>query len=140
MSNSWVVVDLGSTTAYCAPLSGRALSAEQAGQSAPLLKALADPVRLRLMSLVASSPGGDAKWLDELLNRPDTTLIPYWRDQCLVSGDPPVPVTLPAARAGGVVFLRLDADGHGVFAADLSGMEAEEAAELAGAGRALDVR
>lgn len=27
---------------------------------APLLKALADPVRLRLMSLVASNPGGEA--------------------------------------------------------------------------------
>ena len=36
------------------------LSAEQAEQVAPLLKALADPVRLRLMSLVASHPGGEA--------------------------------------------------------------------------------
>ena len=36
------------------------LSAEQADQVAPLLKALADPVRLRLMSLVASHPGGEA--------------------------------------------------------------------------------
>ena len=32
----------------------------QAEQVAPLLKALADPVRLRLMSLVASGPGGEA--------------------------------------------------------------------------------
>ena len=39
---------------------GRALSAEQAEQVAPLLKALADPVRPRLMSLVASHPGGEA--------------------------------------------------------------------------------
>jgi len=67
----------------------------------------------------------DPKWLDELLNSPDATLMPFWRDQCLVSGDPPVPVTLPAARADGVVFLGLDADGHGV---------------LAGADRAVDVR
>ena len=29
-------------------------------QVAPLLKALADPVRLRLMSLIASHPGGEA--------------------------------------------------------------------------------
>src|SRR5262249_57741308 len=36
------------------------LSAEEAEQVAPLLKALADPVRLRLMSLVASHPGGEA--------------------------------------------------------------------------------
>ena len=46
--------------ACCAPLSQGALSPEQAGQVAPLLKALADPVRLRLMSLVASHPGGEA--------------------------------------------------------------------------------
>ena len=36
------------------------MTAEQALQVAPLLKALADPVRLRLMSLVASHPGGEA--------------------------------------------------------------------------------
>jgi ArsR family transcriptional regulator len=44
----------------CAPLSQRPLSREQAEQVAPLLKALGDPVRLRLMSLVASRPGGEA--------------------------------------------------------------------------------
>ena len=33
---------------------------QQAEQVAPLLKALADPVRLRLMSLVASHEGGEA--------------------------------------------------------------------------------
>jgi ArsR family transcriptional regulator len=46
--------------ACCAPLSQEPLSPEQADQVAPLLKALADPVRLRLMSLVASHPGGEA--------------------------------------------------------------------------------
>jgi ArsR family transcriptional regulator, arsenate/arsenite/antimonite-responsive transcriptional repressor len=44
----------------CAPLSVGPLSLEQAEQVAPLLKALADPVRLRLMSLVASGAGGEA--------------------------------------------------------------------------------
>jgi ArsR family transcriptional regulator len=44
----------------CAPLSQVPLSSEQADQIAPLLKALADPVRLRLMSLVASRDGGEA--------------------------------------------------------------------------------
>jgi ArsR family transcriptional regulator len=44
----------------CAPLSRQPLSLEQAEQVAPLLKALGDPVRLRLMSLVASRPGGEA--------------------------------------------------------------------------------
>ena len=48
------------TAACCSPLSAGPLSAGQAEQVAPLLKALADPVRLRLMSLVASHPGGEA--------------------------------------------------------------------------------
>lgn len=46
--------------ACCTPLSGTAMSAEQAEQVAPLLKALADPVRLRLVSLIASSATGEA--------------------------------------------------------------------------------
>jgi ArsR family transcriptional regulator len=36
------------------------LSQEQAERIAPLLKALADPVRLRLLSLVAAHEGGEA--------------------------------------------------------------------------------
>ena len=36
------------------------MSEEQALQVAPLLKALADPVRLRLMSMVLSHEGGEA--------------------------------------------------------------------------------
>jgi ArsR family transcriptional regulator, arsenate/arsenite/antimonite-responsive transcriptional repressor len=48
------------SVACCAPLSQGPLSPDQAEQVAPLLKALADPVRLRLMSLVASHPGGEA--------------------------------------------------------------------------------
>jgi ArsR family transcriptional regulator len=46
--------------ACCSPLSREPLSPEQAEQVAPLLKALADPVRLRLLSLVASHEGGEA--------------------------------------------------------------------------------
>ncbi|HXP18108.1 MAG TPA: metalloregulator ArsR/SmtB family transcription factor [Streptosporangiaceae bacterium] len=46
--------------ACCSPLSREPLSRAQAEQVAPLLKALADPVRLRLMSLVASHEGGEA--------------------------------------------------------------------------------
>jgi ArsR family transcriptional regulator len=48
------------TAACCPPLSAGPLSAGQAEQVASVLKALADPVRLRLMSLVASHPGGEA--------------------------------------------------------------------------------
>jgi ArsR family transcriptional regulator, arsenate/arsenite/antimonite-responsive transcriptional repressor len=49
-----------SDLACCTPLTGTAMSAEQAEQVAPLLKALADPVRLRLVSLIASSTSGEA--------------------------------------------------------------------------------
>jgi len=48
------------TAVHCSPLSAEPLSAGQAEQVAPLLKALADPVRLRLTSLVASHAGGEA--------------------------------------------------------------------------------
>jgi ArsR family transcriptional regulator, arsenate/arsenite/antimonite-responsive transcriptional repressor len=54
------VISPAETAACCAPLTAQPLSMEQAGQVAPLLKALADPVRLRLMSLVASREGGEA--------------------------------------------------------------------------------
>src|SRR5690349_7921020 len=46
--------------ACCTPLTGTAMTAQQAEQVAPLLKALADPVRLRLVSLIASSVSGEA--------------------------------------------------------------------------------
>jgi ArsR family transcriptional regulator len=46
--------------ACCSPLTAQPLTADQAGRIAPLLKALADPVRLRLLSLVASHADGEA--------------------------------------------------------------------------------
>jgi ArsR family transcriptional regulator len=48
------------TVACCSPLSREPLSQAQAEQVAPLLKALADPARLRLLSLIASHEGGEA--------------------------------------------------------------------------------
>ena len=46
--------------ACCAPLTGSPLAADDAARIATLLKALADPVRLRLLSLVAAHDGGEA--------------------------------------------------------------------------------
>ena len=46
--------------ACCSPLMATPLSQEAAEGIAPLLKALADPVRLRLMSLVAAHENGEA--------------------------------------------------------------------------------
>jgi ArsR family transcriptional regulator len=59
-SLSVAVISPAETAACCAPLTAQPLTMEQAGQVAPLLKALADPVRLRLLSLVASHDGGEA--------------------------------------------------------------------------------
>ena len=60
MSKSLAVLSPADTAACCPPLSAEPLTGEQAERVAPLLKALAEPVRLRLMSLIASHPGGEA--------------------------------------------------------------------------------
>ena len=60
MPKSVLVLTPAETAACCPPLSREPLSQTQAEQIAPMLKALADPVRLRLMSLIASHPGGEA--------------------------------------------------------------------------------
>ena len=60
MPKSLVLLSPADTAACCSPLSAQPLTMDQAEQVAPLLKALADPVRLRLMSLVASHEGGEA--------------------------------------------------------------------------------
>ncbi|SCE79864.1 transcriptional regulator, ArsR family [Micromonospora viridifaciens] len=49
------VVDLRAV-ACCSPIAVRALDADQAALVAPMFKALGDPVRLRLMSMIASVP------------------------------------------------------------------------------------
>jgi ArsR family transcriptional regulator len=46
--------------ACCSPLLSEPMSAETAERISPLLKALADPVRLRLLSLVAAHESGEA--------------------------------------------------------------------------------
>ncbi len=52
-----------STTAAagcCSPLSGPTLTAKDADRTARTLKALADPTRLRLLSIIAARDGGEA--------------------------------------------------------------------------------
>jgi ArsR family transcriptional regulator, arsenate/arsenite/antimonite-responsive transcriptional repressor len=60
VSNSLTILGPADTAACCSPLTSQPLTMEQAEQVVPLLKALADPVRLRLISLVASHLGGEA--------------------------------------------------------------------------------
>ena len=51
------VLDAG---ACCAPLASEPLNAAEADELAPLFKAIADPVRLRLLSLIACHEGGES--------------------------------------------------------------------------------
>ena len=60
VSKSQLTLTPVETAACCSPLMREPLSAGQADRLAPLLKALADPVRLRLVSIVAASEGGEA--------------------------------------------------------------------------------
>jgi ArsR family transcriptional regulator, arsenate/arsenite/antimonite-responsive transcriptional repressor len=60
MSKSLLELTPVETVACCSPLTKEPLSEDQARRIAPLLKALADPVRLRLLSLVASHGDGEA--------------------------------------------------------------------------------
>ncbi len=60
MSKSVLELTPVETVACCSPLTKEPLSRDAAERIAPLLKALADPVRLRLLSLVASHADGEA--------------------------------------------------------------------------------
>ncbi|MFJ8982290.1 ArsR/SmtB family transcription factor [Streptomyces sp. NPDC102282] len=55
-----LVLDPEAVVPCCPPLTAGELSVEDAERMAATFKALADPVRLRLFSKVASHPGGEA--------------------------------------------------------------------------------
>lgn len=58
-----MAADLGTLTptrACCTPVTGQALDAAAADDLARALKALADPARLRLLSIIASHEGAEA--------------------------------------------------------------------------------
>lgn len=60
----------------CSPVTGGRLDEAAAAELAGVLKALADPVRLRLVSIVATAPAGEvcACELPELLGRSQATV------------------------------------------------------------------
>jgi ArsR family transcriptional regulator, arsenate/arsenite/antimonite-responsive transcriptional repressor len=60
MSKSLLELTPVEAVACCSPLTREPLSAEAAERIMPLVKGLADPVRLRLLSLVASHADGEA--------------------------------------------------------------------------------
>lgn len=60
VSNSQLTLTPVEMAACCSPLLREPLSLDAAARLAPLMKALADPVRLRLLSIVAASQDGEA--------------------------------------------------------------------------------
>ena len=54
------LADLAAQLGCFSPLVREPLSGEQAGELSRLFKAMGDPVRLRLLSLIASHAGGEA--------------------------------------------------------------------------------
>ena len=54
------VIDLNADAPCCPPLAQSRIPAETATVLAPAFKALGDPVRLQLMSMIASAAGGEA--------------------------------------------------------------------------------
>jgi ArsR family transcriptional regulator len=60
MSKSLLELTTVEAVACCSPVTSEPLTTEAADRIVPLVKALADPVRLRLVSLVASHADGEA--------------------------------------------------------------------------------
>jgi len=54
------VVEPGADAPCCPPIAENRIPAEAAALLAPAFKALGDPIRLQLMSMIASAPGGEA--------------------------------------------------------------------------------
>lgn len=59
MSNQELLAPGQATAACCPGLLTTALDEAQAGELAPIFKALGDPIRLRLLSMIASQAGGE---------------------------------------------------------------------------------
>ena len=59
MSKQVATLPLVDATVCCPPISVQRLTAETAAVLAPAFKALGDPVRLQLMSMIASAPDGE---------------------------------------------------------------------------------
>jgi ArsR family transcriptional regulator len=61
MSKQEERLPLDAVQACCSPLAAEPLTGAQAEELAGVFRALADPVRLRLLSLIASHAGGEAR-------------------------------------------------------------------------------
>jgi ArsR family transcriptional regulator len=113
------------TTPAWAPLGSAPLGAEHAGTLAPMFKALGDPVRLRLMSMIAAAPDGESCVCDltgafDLTGPTISHHLKVLREAGLVDGD----------RRGTWVYYRPQPDALALLARLLDGSYA-----LAGAAR-----
>jgi NAD+ diphosphatase len=86
----------------------------------------------------------DPAWAAALAAEPHARVRPLWRDQCLVAGDPPLPLVLKVAAldeadSQRLVLLGLD-DGTPEFAVDLSDLSLADALAATGADAVADVR
>lgn len=69
-------MEVQTITTCCEPVLGTMLTEQQASELAAAFKVLSDPVRLRLLSLVANAPGGEVCACDlvETLGRSQPTI------------------------------------------------------------------
>ncbi|KAA2253855.1 NAD(+) diphosphatase [Solihabitans fulvus] len=81
----------------------------------------------------------DPAWIADALARPDSTVIPLWRDRCLTRHGRPVTLPAPALPDTTPVFLGLR-DTTAIFAADLSHLTEPAALDHTGATDTHDLR
>jgi ArsR family transcriptional regulator len=117
MSKSLLELTPVQAVACCSPLTREPLSAEAAERIAPLVKAIADPVRLRLLSLVASHADGEACVCD--LNDAFDLSQPTISHHLKLLHDAGL---LDREKRGVWVYYRVDADALGDLAALLGGV------------------
>jgi ArsR family transcriptional regulator len=110
---------LSEAVGCCSPLVREPLSAEQAVELSRLFKAMGDPVRLRLLSLIASHEGGEACVCDlsdvfELTGPTISHHLKVLREAGLISGE----------RRGTWVYYRVHPEALGRLSAVLVADEA----------------
>ncbi len=107
-------MDLAEAVGCCSPLVAEPLSAEQSTELARVFKAMGDPVRLRLLSLIASHAGGEACVCDltgvfDLTGATISHHLKVLRESGLISGE----------RRGTWVYYRVHPDVLGRLSAVL---------------------
>lgn len=100
------VIDALPSTACCAPLREAPLTAEQSEELSVRLKALADPTRLRLLSLMLANPGLEACTCDltEPLGLSQPTVTHHLRKMAAAG------LVVPDRRVGNFTYYRVVTD------------------------------